>query len=200
MRFIGQRYAHCRSDRRDTRLFFLFEQLSAYLFAMDDWRKNLTDEDRLEIEAEDAAHLILCRKQRKRAQDAMRRATQRAGDAAVPLTAAQKDAMFAIYLEAQMRADFTGIKHEVDHRIPLFGCWRDEETQRVIHYIRGLHVPDNLRTTTKDQNRKRSNMFLTADPLIVPNPGEYDPFLEYETCLYGCDVNFGPDDDDDIPF
>jgi hypothetical protein len=167
---------------------------------MDDWRKNLTDEERPEIEAEDAAHLILCRKQRKRAQDAMRRATQRAGNAAVPLTAAQKDAMFAIYLEAQMRADFTGIKHEVDHRIPLCGCWRDKDTKRVIHYIRGLHVPDNLRTTTKDQNRKRSNMFFTADPLIVPKPGEYDPLVEYEARLHGYDVNFGSDSDEDIPF
>lgn len=164
---------------------------------MDDWRDNLTEEERLEIEMEDAEHLTLCRIQRKRAKDAMRRATQRAGNAAIRLTESQRDAMFEIYLEAQMRADFTGIKHEVDHRIPICGCWRDEETQRIVHYVRGLHVPENLRTITKKQNLDRSNMFFTAESLIVPKPGEYDPLKEYEAQVYGPDVNFG---DEEIPF
>jgi hypothetical protein len=146
---------------------------------MDDWRKNLTDEERREIEAEDRQLLLLRRKQRKRAQDAMRRATQRAGDAAMALTDTQKDEMFDVYLEAQMRTDFTDIKHEVDHLVPLCGCWRDEKTDQLVHYLRGFHVPKNLRAITKKQNRDRSNMFFTAAPLIAPKLGEYDPLKEY---------------------
>lgn len=161
---------------------------------MDDWRDNLSEEERLEIVVEDAEHLMLCRIQRKRAKDAMRRATQRAGNAAIRLTESQRDAMFEIYLEAQRLGELHGIPHEVDHRIPLKGCWRDAKTGRKIHYIRGLHVPENLRAIVGDRNKKRSNMFYTSDPLIVPEVGEYDPFDELEP-------HFGvPDEEKGIPF
>ena len=40
----------------------------------------------------------------------------------------------------------TGVKHEVDHEIPLQG-----------EYVSGLHVPDNLRITTKTENLKKGN-------------------------------------------
>lgn len=164
---------------------------------MTDWRENLSEDERAEIDAEDAVYEEMCRVQRKRAQDAMRRATQRASEAAIPLSDEQRQAMFEIYLEAQIRTDKTGIKHEVDHLVPLCGCWKDNASGRVVHYVRGLHVPNNLRVVTKGQNRDRSNMFFTADPLIVPKSGEYDPLEEYVAAENGHSVDF---DDSEIPF
>ena len=161
---------------------------------MDDWRKNLDPDELEEIEIEDAHLLAIHRKQRKRAMDAMRQATQRAGPAAVPLTENQLEQMFAIYMAAQKNAEREGRPYDVDHRIPLHGCWRDAETGRLVHYIRGLHVPKNLRAIPRNLNQKRSNMFYTSEPLIVPKAGEFDPLDEFEP-------HFGvEDEDDDIPF
>jgi len=161
---------------------------------MDDWRKNLDADELEDIEIEDARLLAAHRKQRKRAKDAMRMATQRAGRAAVPLTENQIEEMFAIYLEAQKLSDIHSRSYDVDHLIPLFGCWRDAETGRKVHYIRGLHVPKNLRAIPTNLNQRRSNMFYTSEPLIVPKTGEYDPLSELEP-HYGFE-----DQDDDIPF
>ncbi len=124
----------------------------------------------------------------------MRRATQRAGAAAVPLTENQLREMFAIYMAAQKNAEREGRPYDVDHLIPLCGCWRDAETGRKIHYIRGLHVPNNLRAIPRNLNQRRSNMFYTSEPLIVPSAGEFDPLDEFEP-------HFGAEDDGgDIPF
>lgn len=164
---------------------------------MTDWRENLSEDERAEIDAEDTVYEEMCRIQRKKAKDAMRRASQRASEAAIPLSDEQRQAMFEIYLEAQIRTDKSGIKHEVDHLVPLFGCWRDKTSGRVVHYVRGLHVPNNLRVVTKGQNRDRSNMFFMAEPLIVPKSGEYDPMEEYVATKNGHSVDFG---DCDIPF
>lgn len=161
---------------------------------MDDWRKKLDASELREVEIEDEHLLATHRKQRKRAQDAMRKATQRAGAAAVPLTENQLEEMFAIYMAAQKNSEREGRPYDVDHLIPLHGCWRDAETGRKIHYIRGLHVPNNLRAIPRNLNQRRSNMIFTSEPLIVPKPGEFDPLDEFEP-------HFGvEDDDEEIPF
>ena len=92
---------------------------------MDEWRKNLDPDELEELEIEDEHLLAIHRKHRKRAQDAMRQATQRAGAAAVPLTEDQLREMFAIYMAAQKNAEREGRPYDVDHLIPLCGCWRD---------------------------------------------------------------------------
>jgi len=161
---------------------------------MDDWREDFDAEELEEVEFEDAHLLAIYRKQRKRARDAMRKATQRAGAAAIPLTEKQLEEMFAIYMAAQKNAERESRPYDVDHLIPLCGCWRDAETGRKIHYIRGLHVPSNLRAIPRNLNQRRSNMFYTSEPLIVPKAGEFDPLDEFEP-HYGVEC-----DDDDIPF
>lgn len=51
-------------------------------------------------------------------------------------------------LEAQMLTIDTGIKHEVDHIIPL-----------VHDQVCGLHVPDNVQVLTKAANRRKASRF-----------------------------------------
>lgn len=51
-----------------------------------------------------------------------------------------------IYKRAIELTKTTGIKHEVDHIIPLLG-----------KNVRGLHVPWNLQVLTKQQNRSKGN-------------------------------------------
>lgn len=50
------------------------------------------------------------------------------------------------YAEAVILTELTGIKHEVDHIIPLNGVG-----------VCGLHIPANLRVVTKEFNRKKGN-------------------------------------------
>lgn len=137
---------------------------------MDDWRKNLTDEERLEIEAEDAVLTVRHRKQRKRALDAMRMAGKRAGPAMPKwLSEEQKSEMFKFYLAAQKLSEVRGGHWQVDHIVPIRGSYTDEETGAYVHYICGLHIPKNLRVILDGHNRKRSDNLFTAEPLIVPD-------------------------------
>ena len=53
-----------------------------------------------------------------------------------------------IRLEAQLLSIDTGVKHEVDHIIPL-----------VHHKVCGLHVPQNVQILTKAQNRQKASRF-----------------------------------------
>jgi 5-methylcytosine-specific restriction endonuclease McrA len=60
--------------------------------------------------------------------------------------------MRTVYKEAARLTGATGIRHEVDHIIPL-------RHPRIC----GLHIPANLQILTSDQNKRKSNQFQ-AEP------------------------------------
>lgn len=64
---------------------------------------------------------------------------------------ADVDAIKAIYAKASMMRK-NGLDVEVDHIVPL-----------VNKNVCGLHVQENLRIITKQENRKKSNQFLTEE-------------------------------------
>lgn len=65
---------------------------------------------------------------------------------------ADHDAMELLYIEARGLTATTGIKHEVDHIIPLQG-----------KKVCGLHVPWNLRVITKAANARKHAQFGDDD-------------------------------------
>ena len=92
---------------------------------------------------------------------AAKEAKRRAGRAAPPwLTQEHEEAILAIYREAIQWEKETGVKHHVDHLIPLQGSNRGEQC------VCGLHVPWNLRAIPKSLNRKRGDFFPAGAPPI----------------------------------
>lgn len=63
-------------------------------------------------------------------------------------TWADKDAIQAIYAEADRMTRAIGIPHHVDHEIPLQG-----------KLVSGLHVHNNLQILTGSENSKKRNHF-----------------------------------------
>ena len=59
-----------------------------------------------------------------------------------------EDEIKAVYRAAKAAEDFTGIKYEVDHIVPLQG-----------KLVSGLHVPWNLQLLPKKNNRKKGNRY-----------------------------------------
>lgn len=64
---------------------------------------------------------------------------------------ADKQAIAKIYAEAAMLTAQTGVRHEVDHIIPLKHP-----------LVCGLHVPENLRVVTRSENARKSNKYEPA--------------------------------------
>ncbi len=62
---------------------------------------------------------------------------------------AKKEDIQAIYEEAKRLTIETGIKHQVDHIIPLKHP-----------LVCGLHVKENLRVITQEENYKKNNKFI----------------------------------------
>jgi len=75
-------------------------------------------------------------------------ARRSAKDRALPAWANLKK-MASLYEQAKALTESTGIKHEVDHEIPL-----------ISDLVCGLHVEANLRVITRYQNRKKSNRLI----------------------------------------
>lgn len=97
-------------------------------------------------------------RQKNRALLAYKQALRRAGPAAPPwLTPEHRAQILAIYQEAQAWTDQTGIKHSVDHLVPL------KAQSHGIHYLCGLHVPWNLRAIPEHLNRDRSDWFPAGE-------------------------------------
>lgn len=61
---------------------------------------------------------------------------------------ADKQAILAVYREAQRMTRATGIEHEVDHIVPLCG-----------RMVSGLHVHWNLHVIPKADNQAKGNSF-----------------------------------------
>ena len=80
-------------------------------------------------------------------------AARRAGlDRATPKWA-DRASIKAIYDEAASLTQMTGIRHEVDHIVPLNG-----------ELVSGLHVHWNLRAIPHYENRAKSNKFTAMPP------------------------------------
>lgn len=67
---------------------------------------------------------------------------------------ADLDAIAAVYAERVRIERQTGIKHEVDHVIPLQG-----------KLVSGLHVHQNLRVVTQTENRSKGNRVAANPPV-----------------------------------
>ena len=62
---------------------------------------------------------------------------------------ADTDRIEEIYKAARLSTETTGIKHEVDHIIPLINP-----------IVCGLHIPANLQILSESQNKSKSNTFI----------------------------------------
>lgn len=62
------------------------------------------------------------------------------------LTDTDRKTMIEIYEKCAYLTKTTGVKHEVDHILPLQG-----------EYVSGLHVPANLQVLTQFENRSKGN-------------------------------------------
>lgn len=89
-------------------------------------------------------------KERRAAIQATRNATK-ANATPIWLSAEQKQDIEDVYFQSAMLTATTGVKHEVDHIVPLMGV-----------NVCGLHVAWNLRAIPAHENRRKSNFVETS--------------------------------------
>lgn len=90
----------------------------------------------------------LTAEEKKATQRAATRAYQARKRKAYPKWVKKSD-MVSYYIEAEKLTLETGIKHEVDHIVPLSN-----------KYVCGLHVPANLQVLPMHENRHKRNKFV----------------------------------------
>ncbi len=111
-------------------------------------------------------------KAKNRAKICFERAASRAGHAAMSwLSDEQEKEILAVYEEARQWCDQTGVKHDVDHIVPLSGMC----PYTGVPNICGLHVPWNLRAIPSSMNRLRGNKYYSGGP-AVDDSGDDIPF------------------------
>ena len=117
-------------------------------------------------------------KPKRDAESALRRA-----GAAAPLwlTKEQKEAMVAIYEMALKLWVATGVRHEVDHIVPLRGKNNRKDV------VCGLHVLWNLRPIPESLNQNKDDFYYMGSPSFK--------FIDSSAGAAS-----SGDDDDDIPF
>jgi 5-methylcytosine-specific restriction endonuclease McrA len=69
-------------------------------------------------------------------------------------TWANSEAIKAVYLEALRLTERTGVKHDVDHIVPLNSP-----------IVCGLHVEANLQILTSTANKKKRNHLMPLPPI-----------------------------------
>ncbi len=94
---------------------------------------------------------------RRKHETALRRA-RALGAVSNELSEEQEAEILAVYQAADSLSRVTGIRHEVDHIVPLVGKNKDGD-----FVICGLHIASNLRPVPWSLNRKRGDWFYIRD-------------------------------------
>ena len=101
---------------------------------------------------------------KNRALKRYKQAAKRAGKAMPKwLTDEQKAEMLAVYEEAERWEEETGVRHDVDHIVPLNGVCPYTGARNIC----GLHVPWNLRAIPSSMNKLRGHKYYNGGPSIT---------------------------------
>lgn len=112
------------------------------------------------LEKERKNHSIWCKENKAKCAGYTRKRDFYKNKAILLLSSLHLQQIDAFYTSALRLTELTGIKHEVDHIVPLKG--KD---------VTGLHVPWNLQILTAIDNRKKGNRIINrerADFTFVP--------------------------------
>ena len=114
-------------------------------------------------------------KAKRKYDTALRRAIE-ANAAPSWLSDDQMAQILAIYDQAERLTEVTGIEHEVDHLVPLYG---QNKAGDVI--IRGLHVPHNLRAIPRSLNQMRGAWWFIPEAERDTSDGNGEFAFSFET-------------------
>lgn len=141
---VGPRFtidAHCVQCSRD-------EGKRYYSRNADEWKRRAQTDEQKQYQAE------YFKKNKPRAYFYTSRI--RAGRASPPwLTDEHRDQIVALFDQAERLSKETGVKHTVDHIVPLRGYTRTDKRQVVC----GLHVPWNLQILTQQENNSKGEWY-----------------------------------------